>query len=1071
MKRLFFVLLILGLLPFIGKSQSWKADFYLPNEAKGSKGFFDIQKDFNTYWSDYDLKSGYYYENGVKKKAAGWKQFKRWEWFWETRVDQKTGQFPSVSFYDIQKSFLKANKSKSDLANWQSMGPSSSKGGYAGIGRVNCVAFHPTDVNTIFIGAPSGGLWKTTDGGNSWDVLTDTLPVLGVSEIFIPNDYETSKTIYIATGDRDGGDNYSIGVLKSTNDGKTWDKTGLVFNVANRYRITRMLAHPTQQNIIYASTNGGIYKTSNGGTDWSKVADGVFFDMEFKPTCEDTVLFAVTADYNNSPKIYKTKDAGANWTVVHTFSTSAYRVELDVAKSAPSVVYALASNKSGGMVGVYKSTNSGETFTEVFDGSITGNNLLNWGINSSESGGQGWYDLTLSVSPTNENTLYLGGVNSWKSTNGGASWTIANHWYGASGYPAVHADKHYMEFQNNTTFFEANDGGLYKTTNGGQSWVDLTNTMVISQMYKLGVSATVKDEVITGLQDNGSKLISSSSWKDVKGGDGMECLIDYTNVNVQYATYVNGQIDRTTDRWLNPSLVVDITENIPGGPNGAWVTPYALDPKDNQTLYVGYSDVWKTTDRGDSWSKISTINLTNKIRSLAIAPSNNKYLYITDLSTFYRTADGGASWENLTSKLPSTNNSITYITVDNLDPLRVWITLGGYNGYKVFESTDGGDSWIDISSGLPPVPANTIVQNILSKTQQLYVGTDIGVFIKDGNSDWTLFSKNLPSVIVSELEIYYDKGNVNNCALYAATYGRGLWKSTLAPFELPEIKVNYIEGPFYVSNDSSATITLNFTTEIAYSSNTFTAYLSDKNGDFSNPTIIGTKVSDIERSIKAVIPAGTESGDNYLVKITSSSPAFESNTSNSFRIVLDNQKPTITISSTVNETTSLQFFNVSIQFSEKVVGFDYTDINVTNASIISINTNNAPQYYINLSPTASGRITVDVPANIAYDFAGNLNLAADQWTINYIPTGINQLVDYGVNVYPNPTDGLINFSFDKEFSDVNVTIQDLLGRVLMQKSMVGHGVQHINLSGFSKGVYIVKMSIDKKEFVSKILVE
>jgi hypothetical protein len=198
---------------------------------------------------------------------------------------------------------------------------------------------------------------------------------------------------------------------------------------------------------------------------------------------------------------------------------------------------------------------------------------------------------------------------------------------------------------------------------------------------------------------------------------------------------------------------------------------------------VGYEDVWKTTNRGDSWTKISSLNLTNKIRSMAIAPSDNKTIYITDFDNLYKTTNGGTSWTNLTSSLPSTSNSINYISVDANNPSKLWIALGGYDNLKVFESANGGTVWSNISDGLPSVPANTIIENKLSGSQQLYVGTDIGVFFKDGDSDWELFSADLPSVIVTELEIYYDETTPENNTLYASTYGRGLWKSTLASYD------------------------------------------------------------------------------------------------------------------------------------------------------------------------------------------------------------------------------------------------------------------------------------------------
>lgn len=1067
MKKIIILLLITFVFKSISYSQNWKEMFYAPSEIKGGKSFFDMQKDFNEYWSKYDVKGGYYFINGKKYKAAGWKQFKRWEWYWETRINRKTGDFPDINILKIQSGYLKNYKSKSDLSNWQNMGPDNSYGGYAGIGRINCVAFHPSNPDIFWVGAPSGGLWKTIDGGNSWEVLTDTLPVIGVSDIIIPNDYETSNTIYIATGDRDAGDNYSIGVLKTTDEGNTWTSTGLSFNVSNGYRITRMLVHPTQQNIFYAATNGGIFKSTNSGDSWSEVQNGLFYDMEFKYGCEDTVLFAATVAYSDDSKIYKTYDGGTNWSVVYTFPSTVYRVELDAAQSDSTIVYAMACTGDGGLEGIYKSENSGESFSKIYDGTISGNNLLNWFDGDSDVSGQGWYDLTLSVSPVDENHIFLGGINSWESLDGGITWNIVNHWYGANGVPAVHADKHYMEFRDENTFFEANDGGIYKTTNGGDSWVDLTDGMIISQIYKLGVSQTVSDEVILGLQDNGSKLITSGTWYDVKGGDGMECLIDYTDVNVQYATYTNGQIDRTTDHWSN---AVDISANIPGGEDGAWVTPYLIDPENNQTIYVGYADVWKTTNRGDSWTKISSLSLSNRIRSMAIAPSDNQTLYITDFDSFYRTTNGGSNWENLTSNLPSTSNSITYISVDAFNPVHVWITFGGYDNVKAYESFDGGESWNNISSGLPSVPANTIIQNKLSGTQHLYVGTDIGVFFKDGSSDWTLFSNNLPSVIVTELEIFYDNSISENSVLYASTYGRGLWKSNLSAFEVSEIYLNEITGPFYVSNDSSAQIQINYELNETFTSNTFTAYLSDETGSFTNQVEIGNLVSDVEGTINGEIPAGTIPGTNYKVKVVSSSPVFESPVSNAFEVVLDTQSPSVVISSASSGTTSGSPINITITFNEIVSGFEQTDIVVGNGAITAFNTSNNTLFTAQITPTTSGAVTVDIAAEVAIDIAGNSNTAATQWSINYIPTGIEDLKLKGINIFPIPANNELNIEFEQTAFNVNIQITDLSGKIKFNEGFNEFSNKKINLYNYAKGVYIIKIAVGNQINTARIII-
>jgi len=811
-------------------AQMWKAKVPSQVNSEERLNFYQIQKEFNKHWDKFDVKKGYYNVKGEKHKAAGWKQFKRWEWFWETRIDRTTGDLPNTNLFEIQQNYTKLHNTKADQANWENVGPNSSYGGYAGLGRINCIAFHPTNKDIFWVGTPSGGLWKTIDGGATWNVLTDDIPVLGVSDIVLANDYETSKTIYISTGDRDGQDNYSIGVLKSTDDGDTWNETGLTFGIVDGVNaiINKFLKNPNNSDILYVGYNGKIRKSIDGGVNWSPVADGKIYDIELKPNCEDTVIYAARYNYDNKKvEFIKSGDGGSIWNVTHTFSSDVYRVDLAVSEADSTVVYALACNNSGGLEGVYKSSDSGLSLSKVYDGDVSGNSLMGYySDGSGENSGQGWYDITIVASPSDENILFLGGINTWKSTDGGVSWNINSMWTANSSYnfhdaPSVHADKHYLIYQDDTTLFEGNDGGIYKTSNGGTNWTDLTDGMIISQIYKLGISQTVQGEVITGLQDNGSKLVSSGVWEDVKGGDGMECIIDYNDNNIQYATYVNGQIDRTIDHWANWQTVVDITANMPDGEeeNGAWVTPYVINPANNKALFLGYEDVWKTVNRGDSWIKISNLSLSNKIRSMAIAPADSNTLYITDFNNFYKTTDGGTNWSNLTSNLPTTSNSITYISVDFNDPMRLWITFGGFNNVKVYESNDGGDSWTNISAGLPEVPANTIVQNIKSKDLQLYVGTDLGVYFKEGTSDWVVFNKDLPSVIVTELEIYYDESTPENSILYAGTYGRGLWKSNVASFTVNttsnvellkekniEIFPNPTNGKFSIANNGTSYI-------------------------------------------------------------------------------------------------------------------------------------------------------------------------------------------------------------------------------------------------------------------------
>ena len=774
MKKITLLFLTLTLVASLS-AQQWTKN--LPIEkASSAYTFFDYQNAFYSYWEPYNVKGGFYIDdNGEQKKATGWKQFKRWEYYWETRVNPQTGEFP---VYDINAAFKQEKRAaafKNSGELWTSQGPNSSDGGYAGIGRINTIAYHPTDANMFWVGTASGGLWVTSDGGQNWAVLNDDMQALGVSDIIIPADYETSHTIYLATGDRDAYDTRSIGLLKSTDAGANWESVELDFMPANAAIINRVLLDPVGNSTLIVAGNFGLYKSFNSklksGQEvmaWTQISTQVFIDMEYKPGDFNT-LYAST----KSGGIFVSTDGGVNWDQPVS-ELGGNRVELAVTPAEPTWVYAIMENNDSGLYGIYKSEDSGLSFTQVFDGMVSGNNMLGWD-NGGDDGGQGWYDLAIAVSPTDANTLLVGGINTWMSSDGGVTWSIANHWYGGYFVDDAHADKHYLGYQLSTgKLFEGNDGGIYSTSDYA-TWTDLSNGITNSQIYRLSTSATVPGETIAGLQDNGTKLLFDGTlWEDVKGGDGTECIIDYTNANVQYGAYVNGQISKTSDHWQSST---DISSRIPDGPAGAWVTPYIMNPIDPLKLYIGYAEIWKTENGGSTFSQISNFQ-GSELHSLAISSSDTSTLYAATYTKIQHTADGGQNWTDITGNLPVGSVKITYITVKDDDPNTLWVTMSGYDGYGVWESTNAGLNWTNISDGLPDIPCNTIVQNKLNTSQvELYAGTDVGVYLKLGTDPWVFFSTGLPNVVVSELEIYYDPVTPSESKLKAATYGRGLWET------------------------------------------------------------------------------------------------------------------------------------------------------------------------------------------------------------------------------------------------------------------------------------------------------
>ncbi len=778
MKRFFFSFTVF-LIFVAANAQPWNTMFPQEKANNESLTFYDYQNAFNTYWEPYKLENGYYIDaTGERVKAGGWKQFKRWEHYWETRIDKQTGAFPAVSSLDIYQDEVALARSNS--GNWTAMGPSYSSGGYAGLGRVNCIAFHPANDNVFYLGAASGGIWKTTDGGSNWIPLGDDNAALGVSEI-IPIVNGSDETIYMATGDKDHSDTYSVGVLKTLDGGNTWQETGLSWTPNQQRLIYRMLMDPNNQNILYAATSNGFYKTIDAGDTWIQLISTNYADLEFDPT-NSSIIYA--SDKNG--KVYKSVNSGSNWNIVNNI-TGGRRTELAVTPDNPAVVYALVANTSSGLKGIYKSTDFGDSFSLIYDSE----NLMGWNCDGGGSNGQAWYDLCIAADPNNEDIVFVGGINTWKTTDGGANWDINTHWSSTCSGSAttVHADKHTLVYRHNTSvLFEGNDGGIYATDDAGNTWDHLSNTLEISQIYRLSVAQTNNTDVITGLQDNGSKLLASNGWTDVYGGDGMECIIDPTDDNVQYASLYYGQVFRTTNKW---SSSYGITSNISG--DAAWVAPYCLDPNDNFTLYIGYEDVWKSFNQGASWIQLSSWG-GSTLQSLAVAPSNSDYIYAATYNTLYYTPDGGSNWTNITGSLPVGSASITYIAVKADDPAILWVTLGGFNAYGVFESTNSGATWTNISTGLPEISINSIIQNKQNTTDvELYAATDVGVYLKVGSDNWIPFFTGLPNVVVNELDIYYNDANPANSLLRAATFGRGLWESDLYT-SAPSVPVANFEG-------------------------------------------------------------------------------------------------------------------------------------------------------------------------------------------------------------------------------------------------------------------------------------
>ncbi len=988
----FRLLLLMAVVAFAlpAKGQAWLKDLPQAKVKNHTLTLKDYQTAFMKHWNKASLKEKEAREEHEVLDES-YEKFKRWEWYWEPRVDFKTGAFPKVTAYEVYKQFLlKHPHTKATTANsWTSDGPLTTAGGYAGLGRINCVAFSPVDTSTLYVGSASGGVWKTTNLGANWTPMGDFNNALGVAGLVVVNT-GGQDIVYLATGDKDHFDTYSVGVLKSTDGGATWNTTGLSWKTSQYGMIYKLLLDPNNNNTLYAASNGGLFKTTDGATIWTRTSTIIFRNIEFQPG-SDTQMIGST----NNGSIYFSSDGGFTWTKSLNVPSGG-RTELAVTPDSNNVVYAVMSNKNNyGLEGFYKSVDTGRIFVKVPDTV----NILGWKCNGSDTAtGQGWYDLTVAADPNNASKVFVGGISTWYSTNGGKKWQLSNYWTNntcGTTTSMTHADKHELVFQKTThDIFECNDGGIYKSTDGKQ-WINIGSGLVTSQIYRLGVSAKVSGEVLTGLQDNGTKLRYGGSWYDVYGGDGLDCLIDYTADSIQYSELPNGSLVRTKNYWNNSS---SITSGLPS--KGAWLTPFVMDPKNHNILYVGFSNIYKTTNQGTTWNKVSNFQSTSNIRSMAIAPSNPQYVYAATQTKIYQSQDGGKTWNDITGSLPISDASITYIAVDDSVPGTVWVTFGGYNNYGVYETRNNGVTWDNISTGLPAIPIDCIIQNKSQDTTQLYVGTDVGVFVRQGNSNWVSYMDQLPNVIVDDLGIQYD--NSGGGKLYAGTFGRGLWYADLFSGHITQV------------------LTADFRADSTTPAVGNTVHFRDMSNN--NPT--SWKWHFQPKTVTYV--SGTDS--------TSENPQVSFNAPGTYSVTLQATGSSGTYTKTIDSYIDAQGeYQVSVAVvanRDSVCSGDTTQLFATASGGVGSYTYSWTSNPTGFASTVQNPVVTPNNDTTTYTVAvldNNNDSTTGSITIYSVTcTGIsnNEAITGKVNVYPNPSDGLFTVVAEKEIEKVEILNQN-----------------------------------------------
>lgn len=667
-----------------------------------------------------------------------------------------------------------------EVPPWNTLGP------YNIAGRSLCLGFNPQNPRTIYTGTASGGLWRSYNGGRgvSWERIPLGHPVLGVSTIdFAPND---STTMYIGTGEvynvetvgtgaafRPTRGTYGIGILKSTDNGQSWTKS-LDWSYAQQRGVWQVRVAPSDRNIVYAATTDGVYKSINEGASWNQVHNvPMAMDLAIHPTNPDIVFVGCGNLSSQNRGLYRTTNGGQNWTKAGSPFPQNFggKIMLDIHEADPDLIFASVGNSTSSQNGatwLMKSTDGGDNWVVI--------NQTDY------SRFQGWFSHDVVIHPADRDKIITIGVSPWLSANGGRS--LIQQAVGGSplGRPPVvgpdgppnymHSDVHDVMYypSDPETVYYAGDGGIYISEDGGQSFASINGGLVTTQFYNgFSVAQDREDYAMGGLQDNGTVLFEDDpAWTRVVGGDG-----SWTAMNPENHLNHFG-----SSQYLNITrrLLASNYQNIrpPSLSSSAFIAPYVLAPSNPQRMYAGQSILFRSDENGDNWYTTNGNAPLNDdpIFALDVAPSDEDVVYAATAPVSLRpelfvSVNGGNSFNNITAGLPDRFINDVYVHPEN--PLEVYVTMGGFGSGHVYRSVDGGGSWEDITSDLPDVPTSAIVVDI-SNADALYVGNDLGVYVSlDDGQSWEDFNEGfVDATLVMDLKI-----KTSNRKLYVATHGSG----------------------------------------------------------------------------------------------------------------------------------------------------------------------------------------------------------------------------------------------------------------------------------------------------------
>lgn len=741
-----------------------------------------------------------------------------WEQEIELTKDPKTGVVPkerllaALAYTKSLQQQQTSNRVMGAIAgvNWVERGPRNCGG------RTRAIMIDPNDVTkkTVWAGSVGGGLWKTTDitaTNPNWIPQDDLFANLAVTTIC--NNPANTQVMYFGTGE--GYSNADairgLGIWKTTNGGTTWAQL-VSTNNANFYSVNRMVVHSSGD--VYAATNTGLYRSQNAGVTWTKVlGSGVGAITNNISDVETGADNSVWASTRTNGEIYKSPSGdAATWVKLNTGangfpSGTASRIDFALAPSNAQVCYAYVAE--GGGVNFYKTTDGGASWTLLpkpvdADGGI-GNDITRT---------QYWYDMSIAVDPNNPNHFYVGGVDLFKSSNGGTSWQQVTHWYGGFGFQYAHADQHIVLFEpgNSAVVYFGNDGGVFRSSNATAAIPTVVfkgNNYNVTQFYACAIHPTAyTNYFLAGAQDNGSHQYTSTGINNttqVTGGDGCFTHIDQNEPQYQFTSYVYNSFYRSINGGAT------FTNISTAG--GSFVNTSDYDDVANIMYAYSASGTYVRWTNATTGSTFQTVALsggtTGTITAITVSPNTANRVFMGVSGKIFRvdnanTVATGSAGIQINAGAGMPTGSISCIAVETGNDNHLIVTYSNYGVNSVWETINGGTNWTSIEGNLPDMPIRWALISPNSNTQAM-LATEVGVWTTDlmngGATVWAPSNNGLANVSTQMLQL-----RASDKMVIAATHGRGLYSTDVFADPYPDFtadkKITYLNKPIQFTDGS-----------------------------------------------------------------------------------------------------------------------------------------------------------------------------------------------------------------------------------------------------------------------------